>query len=524
MRPGATPVADEVFDLGVVKVGETEPLFVEEIARLSEGRESHSGDFLGRSGVILAWHRTEDLLLFLNDNRLRRAEAPGERAGPRGMGATQRALPGPFAQNGRAALVGLLSKDPVADSPRVAAFGLVPLDGSPPRRLALADGFDAGQVIRRDGVSLWQSVPDTATVLFPDEEGLRTLVRRLDLSGAGWTTVRSKPAAVEFHGMSRDASFLLGTVESYTRPPDFYRLRADFSPRDRLGAIEPRLDGREFGPVATFRTVVPLHDGALKTVRTAVLLPPGAKRGDSLPAVVSVHGGADLSREIRNYGGGHVGTIPTPVFTTRGFAVLLADAPMGPDGRPGQPVEELRDLVLPQVYRAAELGYIDIDRVAVAGQSYGGYCTAALASSTNLFRAAAAVSGIYDLASNYRVLRPGDSFGVRWSEKGQGRMGQPPWSDLRRYVENSPYFRADRIHTPILIIHGRQDSTCPVDGAEKMFSALKRLGRTAQLAVYEGQGHVIYEWEQKQAVDAAERTLDFLRRHLGKGRDQSIGR
>jgi dipeptidyl aminopeptidase/acylaminoacyl peptidase len=70
---------------------------------------------------------------------------------------------------------------------------------------------------------------------------------------------------------------------------------------------------------------------------------------------------------------------------------------------------------------------------------------------------------------------------------------------VRRYVENSPYFRADRIHTPILIIHGRDDSTCPVDDAERMFSALKRLGRTAQLAVYEGQGHVIYEWESKQA-------------------------
>jgi dipeptidyl aminopeptidase/acylaminoacyl peptidase len=103
-------------------------------------------------------------------------------------------------------------------------------------------------------------------------------------------------------------------------------------------------------------------------------------------------------------------------------------------------------------------------------------------------------------------------------------MGQPPWSDLRRYLENSPYFRADRIRTPILIIHGRDDSACPVDDAERMFSALKRLGRTAQLSVYEGQGHVIYEWEPKQAIDAAGRTLDFLQRHMGKDRDRLIGR
>jgi dipeptidyl aminopeptidase/acylaminoacyl peptidase len=103
-------------------------------------------------------------------------------------------------------------------------------------------------------------------------------------------------------------------------------------------------------------------------------------------------------------------------------------------------------------------------------------------------------------------------------------MGQPPWSDLRRYLDNSPYFRADRLHTPILLIHGRDDSGCPAEDAERMFSALKRLGRTAQLAVYEGQGHVIYEWEPRQAADAAERVLDFLRRHLASDRDQSINR
>ena len=57
-----------------------------------------------------------------------------------------------------------------------------------------------------------------------------------------------------------------------------------------------------------------------------------------------------------------------------------------------------------------------------------------------------------------------------------------------------------------------------------MFSALRRLGRTAQLAVYEGQGHAIWEWEPKQAIDAAERMLDFLRRHLAMGRDPSNGR
>ena len=57
-----------------------------------------------------------------------------------------------------------------------------------------------------------------------------------------------------------------------------------------------------------------------------------------------------------------------------------------------------------------------------------------------------------------------------------------------------------------------------------MFSALRRLGRTAQLAVYEDQGHAIWEWDQKQAVDAAGRMLDFLRRRLEMDPDPSNAR
>jgi dipeptidyl aminopeptidase/acylaminoacyl peptidase len=528
-RPAPTPVADEVLDVGVVKVGETEPLFVEQVSHLYEGRESYSGDLLGRGGVILAWHPTSDVLLFLNDQRLRRVDCTGDSKPKVSAPALQEwgRLNGyylAFAQRGNAVLIGLLPQDAPPDSPSIAALGLIPLDGSAPRKFTLAEGFSVGQVIRRDGVSLWEPVPDTATILSADAEGSHTLVRRLDLIGGGWSTLRNEPATVDYQGMPRDGSFLVGMVQSYAKSPGVYRLDADFSLRDRIGAVEPRLDGREFGPAETFQTMVPLHDGGLKRVRTAVLLPPGAKCGDRLPAVVSVYGGADLSREVRDYGGGLVCTIPAPVFTTRGFAVLKVAAPMGPDGRPGQPVEELRDVVLPQVYRAAELGYIDINRVAVAGQSYGGYCAAALVSSTNLFRAAIAVSGMYDLTNMYAVFRPGDDFGVWWSEKGQGRMGQPPWSDLRRYVDNSPFFRADRIRTPILLIHGRSDDACPVDGAEKMFSALKRLNRTAQLAVYDDQGHVVYEWAQKEAIDATERILDFLDRHLVKVADPSTAR
>jgi len=65
----------------------------------------------------------------------------------------------------------------------------------------------------------------------------------------------------------------------------------------------------------------------------------------------------------------------------------------------------------------------------------------------------------------------------------------------------------------MLIVHGTADDAYADAG--KLFAALRRLGRPAQLASYEGQGHVIYEWNRASAIDAARRMVDFYRTHLG---------
>ena len=97
--------------------------------------------------------------------------------------------------------------------------------------------------------ALW--LTPVATFLASDQEGSRTLVRRLDLKGGGWTTLRSEPATVEFHDMPRDESFLVASLQCYARPADFYLLGADFAPHGRLITIEPRLDGRDLGAAET---------------------------------------------------------------------------------------------------------------------------------------------------------------------------------------------------------------------------------------------------------------------------------
>jgi dipeptidyl aminopeptidase/acylaminoacyl peptidase len=222
-----------------------------------------------------------------------------------------------------------------------------------------------------------------------------------------------------------------------------------------------------------------------------------------------------MSNLAQEYGGDAPNSIPVQVFATRGYAVLLVDVPLGPQGKGGNPIQEMADAILAQVYRAADRGDVDITRVAVMGQSYGGYSTAAMITQTNLFRAAIALDGLYDLPGDYaRMGAGGSTFNFIWSETGQGRMGTHPWADLRRYLANSPYYQADKIHTPFLLVHGKKDETCPVEGAEKMFNALKRLNRTAELAIDDGEGHVPGDWSLVNAVDATERMVAWLSKHV----------
>ena len=91
----------------------------------------------------------------------------------------------------------------------------------------------------------------------------------------------------------------------------------------------------------------------------------------------------------------------------RGYAVVLASLPLGPNREAGNPLNEMIDELLPQVYKAAELGYVDVNRLAIAGQSFGGYGTASIISGTNIFRAAVAVSGTVVEGNGLPVFRDG---------------------------------------------------------------------------------------------------------------------
>jgi len=466
------------------------------------------------------WHPFLDLIVYVKDKRLYLLKCDSQ--GPSAPELLYEELdtdfiPQPllFTRDGKSIVVGGY---PIWDSYREKPQSILvlPLDkGIPARSIHLENNWNYIGILKANETQIWQPENETVTLYLEKKTTGETCIVRYDLKDLQPRVLWSGMARMSNFICSNDHRQIFFTYEDLSTPPNIYRANHDFSILERISNIEPDKDLFALSTKEFFESTVPLYNGELKKVRTAVILPKGAKCGDRLPGIVLFYPGANVSRRVRAFNAGSLVTIPNCLFLEKGYALILPDIPLGPEGKPGNPLQEIVDVLLPQIYRAADLGFVDIQRLGIIGQSYGGYGTAAVISQTNLFRSAVAVAGMYDLVGNYGFLDKYNSFfNTLWSENGQGRMGQPPWNNLFRYIENSPYYLADKMHTPLLMIHGEQDETCNVQEAGKLFTALKRLNREVELAIYPGDGHVIDNWKRSHAVDASKRILQFFDDHL----------
>ena len=235
----------------------------------------------------------------------------------------------------------------------------------------------------------------------------------------------------------------------------------------------------------------------------ALLLPPDYRKGRRLPLVVWVYGGSMGSSYVNRFGfWGDYPQFDFHILATRGYAVLFPDTPLGE----GTPMRDLLKTVIPAVDAAVEQGYADPERVAVMGQSYGSYSVLALIAQTTRFKAAVITAAVLnpDLFADYL------HGGTGYYEQGQGNMHGTIWDHYERYRENSPLFLFDRIETPLLIGQGAEDGD--LTPSDTIFEALKRLNKTVEYRVYDGEGHVLTQ--MPNMLDFWERRLSFLAENL----------
>lgn len=126
---------------------------------------------------------------------------------------------------------------------------------------------------------------------------------------------------------------------------------------------------------------------------------------------------------------------------------------------------------------------LDPDRVGCYGGSYGGFMTLWLIAHSDRFAAAASLYGISSLSSYWGSGMWG------WTYGDQALARKYPWQDAEWFAERSPLFRADRVATPLLLMHGDEDANVPPAESEQMFTALDWLGRDVELVRFGGEDH-----------------------------------
>lgn len=136
--------------------------------------------------------------------------------------------------------------------------------------------------------------------------------------------------------------------------------------------------------------------------------------------------------------------------------------------------------------------FINPKKIGCMGASYGGFMTQYLQTQTDIFAAAISHAGIANHTSYW-----GEGYwGYNYSEVSMANSY--PWSHRQLYVDQSPLFNADKIHTPLLLLHGNADTNVPLIESLQMFTALKLLGREVALVEVEGENHHILEYTKKE--------------------------
>jgi dipeptidyl aminopeptidase/acylaminoacyl peptidase len=160
----------------------------------------------------------------------------------------------------------------------------------------------------------------------------------------------------------------------------------------------------------------------------------------------------------------------------------------------GQPGEDAYNAVLSSVKYLSRFKWVDTTKMALQGHSWGGYQVAYLVTRTHIFAAAEAGAPVANMTSAYGGIRWGPGISRQFQyEKSQSRLGATLWQHPDLYIKNSPLFRADKVTTPLLMMHNDADGSVPWYQGIEYFSALRRLGKTTWLIQYNGEDHGLTE-------------------------------
>lgn len=304
---------------------------------------------------------------------------------------------------------------------------------------------------------------------------------------------------------SLQANAMLFTRESFTEFPDVWTSDFNFSNPKKLSTANPQMSKYLWGNVEsvtwTSADNIPLEGLLYK--------PEGFDPKKKYPMMVYFY-----EKNSQNI---HQHIAPAPIrssinysmYTSNGYLVFVPDIVY----KIGFPGESAMNCIMPGVTSLIAKGFVDEKRIGIQGHSWGGYQIAYMVTRTNLFRAAEAGAPVVNMISAYG--------GIRWEsglsrmfqyERTQSRIGGTLWEKPMHYIENSPIFFADKVQTPLLMMHNDGDGAVPWYQGIEYYMALRRLDKPVWMLNYNGQGHGLTQRHHR--TDFAKRMMQFFDHYL----------
>lgn len=330
-------------------------------------------------------------------------------------------------------------------------------------------------------------------IYFGAEEGFNSPIFSLDPKSGKITKLNTEvPYVRSFSIGDNDASRLVYVGGSFTRDGVAYML--DLKSGKSTLVADPLAEFTkdvQFGDMKQW--VFTAKDGT--KVDGYMCTPPDFDASKKYPLIVYYYGGTSPSNATFYH------LYSPQVFASRGYVVYV----LNPSGTTGYGQEysarhvnawgkrTAEEIIEGTKKFCAEHPFVNPDKIGCIGASYGGFMTQYLQTLTDIFACAVSHAGISNVTSYWGEGYWGYSYNSVAAAKSY------PWSDPELFTKQGSLFNADKIHTPLLLLHGTEDTNVPIGESIQLFNALKILGREVEFITVQDENHVISGFDNKLA-------------------------
>ena len=331
--------------------------------------------------------------------------------------------------------------------------------------------------------------PDSTHLFFVSEDHGRGLVQMVPVGGGGTRAVITGNSHADDMQFTLDGKTMIYSEQRETKPTEIYRVTSNGGTVEPLTKLnDALLSEYSLPPAQDFW--IEASDGA--KVQSFLFKPPNFNPKKKYPVLMLIHGGPQGAwGRLWQYrwnaqifaAAGYVVVEPNPRGST-GYGQKFTDDINQDWG--GKPFEDLMDVV----DYVSKLPYVDPERMAAGGGSYGGYMTDWILGHTNRFKALVSHSGPFDLGSSN--LETEELWFPKWE------FGGLPWQNPELYRRLSPSNYVTDFKTPTLVMHGELDYRVPVGQSMQLFTALQVQKVPSKLVLFPDEGHWILKPQNTQ--------------------------